>query len=430
MNERADFLETYLKQPQFKQNPPTQQELEIMGNYVLWGKDKDTGLNAKQAREVPLESRSKDWDRSSRCESLDFLMTTPTFNEANISGLDKPAIKVTRQVFSRKEALSKCPEYLRGDFEALFRQIDQIDLSIERYEIFKGKKDTMREALEKKFTREQIEEVDEQIKKWNQFTYLKNRHTLVELRRQQYTLRDGYSEVLQIGYNNNGIVKEMAPASIGNEIQVRPLGICNFGNSNLIFQDFDKLIPKNFGEEELRKIFDIVWDKEKIDGTYPVIDFCNPEHLYKVINNLKELKMYIDEEDLDKGMLNFLETFWYYVRQANLSEMYQEILEMKIDKISNVDIRYYINKKYGKKYSYNYISTILTQRIIPKIAEGARLHLEIVQNLDIPENFKKCSCCGRTFLRSGQYFTKKARSVDKFTNICKICEKKKRKGEI
>ena len=54
-----------------------------MGNYVLWGKDRTTGLNAKQDGSVPLTSRHGDWDaETTKIESLDALMESPTFNEA------------------------------------------------------------------------------------------------------------------------------------------------------------------------------------------------------------------------------------------------------------------------------------------------------------------------------------------------------------
>ena len=46
-DERAAFLNEYLQQPQFVKKPPTEDELETMGNYLLWGKDPVTGLNAK-----------------------------------------------------------------------------------------------------------------------------------------------------------------------------------------------------------------------------------------------------------------------------------------------------------------------------------------------------------------------------------------------
>jgi hypothetical protein len=61
---------------------------------------------------------------------------------------------------------------------------------------------------------------------------------------------------------------------------------------------------------------------------------------------------------------------------------------MKLKKEKNTDISYYINHKYGKSYTPNYISTIFKQKIVVKIAEAARMHEEIISNIFFPENFK------------------------------------------
>lgn len=71
--ERVAFLEQYLRQPQFVTRPPTDDELETMGNYVLWGKDPVTGLNAKQTGEVDIDTKHSTWDKT-EVESLDGLM--------------------------------------------------------------------------------------------------------------------------------------------------------------------------------------------------------------------------------------------------------------------------------------------------------------------------------------------------------------------
>ena len=121
-DERAAFLEEYLKQPQFMKKPPTEDELETMGNYLLWGKDPVTGLNAKQAGIVDIETKHGTWDRDSNIESLEGLMESPTFNEASLLPLDSIAPpKIKREVFSRKEALEKCPDYLTETFKQLFK---------------------------------------------------------------------------------------------------------------------------------------------------------------------------------------------------------------------------------------------------------------------------------------------------------------------
>ena len=117
-DERAAFLEEYLKQPQFMKKPPTEDELETMGNYLLWGKDPVTGLNAKQAGIVDIETKHGTWDRDSNIESLEGLIESPTFNEASLLPLDSIAPpKIKREVFSRKEALEKCPDYLTETFK-------------------------------------------------------------------------------------------------------------------------------------------------------------------------------------------------------------------------------------------------------------------------------------------------------------------------
>jgi hypothetical protein len=117
--ERVAFLEQYLRQPQFISRPPTTDELETMGNYVLWGKDPTTGLNAKQEGYVDIATKHDTWDKS-EVESLDGLMEQPTFNEATLQPLTAVPLKQKREVFSRKEALAKCPDYLQQTLLDLF----------------------------------------------------------------------------------------------------------------------------------------------------------------------------------------------------------------------------------------------------------------------------------------------------------------------
>lgn len=73
-DERVAFLDQYLQQPQFVAKPPTEEELETMGNYLLWGKDPETGLNAKQAGIVDIETKHGTWDKNTGIESLEGLM--------------------------------------------------------------------------------------------------------------------------------------------------------------------------------------------------------------------------------------------------------------------------------------------------------------------------------------------------------------------
>ena len=105
-------------------------------------------------------------------------MESPTFNEASLLTLETVTpIKVKREVFSRKEALSKCPDYLVDTFKSLFQQIDELDLMINYYELAHDRrKNPPRDELLNKFTPEEQAALEEKASHWNQYKYLKTRH--------------------------------------------------------------------------------------------------------------------------------------------------------------------------------------------------------------------------------------------------------------
>jgi hypothetical protein len=70
--ERSQFLKEYLQQKMFIDYPPSEEELETMADYLLWGKDPLTGQNAKQ-QGLELHSKHGTWDKNP-IDSLDELM--------------------------------------------------------------------------------------------------------------------------------------------------------------------------------------------------------------------------------------------------------------------------------------------------------------------------------------------------------------------
>lgn len=138
--QRREFLDNYLSQPEFVSRPPTEDELEMMANYLLWGKDPATGLNAQQDGTCQIETKHGTWDKDTNVESLDGLLENPVFNEATLRPIDAIPTKVKREVFSRKEALAQCPDYLKQSFITLFRDIDELDLRINYYDLEHGKR--------------------------------------------------------------------------------------------------------------------------------------------------------------------------------------------------------------------------------------------------------------------------------------------------
>ena len=154
--ERAEFLNNYIRRPEFEKKPLTAEELEICGNYVLWGKDSD-GKSSVQKKEIQIQTKNGTWNRKEE-ESLDALMETPTFNENLIVRPTAARAKVVKENFSRKDALAKAPEDIKKLFITLFRDIDETDLLLNYYDLLHGKrKNPPREELLIKFTNEEKE---------------------------------------------------------------------------------------------------------------------------------------------------------------------------------------------------------------------------------------------------------------------------------
>lgn len=425
--ERREFLNEYLKRTEFQLKPLSEEELEMCGNYLLWGKDED-GKNSVQKKIVEIKTKKGTWDKKED-ESLDALLEQPTFNEAQTFNTIGAPTKITREVFSRSKAFKEAPPQLIPIFKDLFRQIDKLDLTLNYYDLAHNKrKNPPREELLKQFTSEEQLQLQEEASSLNQYKYLKMRHLLVELRRQQFTLKDSYSSIIQ---RHTVPSAQFLPTNISfeNEVVVFPFGV-NAEKKNkissLIFRDnYD---PNSYTEEELKLISKYIWEKKEqfsnITSNQFIIDFRNLEHIYNIFQLYYDLEDETFKKELESETDSLLNTLKFYIKKANLSDIHREILELKIQKKRNQDISSYINQKYNKSYTSNYISTIFRQKIIREINEAAQYHEELISNIFFPENFKKCNDCGEILLCSTHNFVKKSRSKDGYANRCKRCDKK------
>ena len=416
---RKQFLDEYLDKN--KDIHWNDSDIQMMGNYILWGKEGRT--SAAEHANVELETRHNTWQKKED-ESLDALMEQPTFNEAAV--FTEIPTKITRTVFSREEALREAPEFLRQTFVDLFRQIDELDLLLNYYDLGTGKriKEPRKELLEK-FTNEEQMKLRMDAADLSQYQYLKKRHLLVELRKQQFTLRDSYSASVQrTTLPTINFVQDVI--DFDGNIPVFPLGVATPDTfMELIFKSEDELIPSNYTEEQLEVISKFLWNKkEESTQNFDIyFDFREESHLGELFQS------YLDLSNVEDNVLTaaLIKTIDYYREFANLSDLQKDVLEMKINKKTNDDIRVYINKKYDKHYAVNYISTIFRQKIIPALTEAANYHLRVIENLFFEEEFKTCIGCGRTLLIDERNFMHKARSKDGFNNKCKVCEKERRK---
>ena len=137
-----------------------------MADYILWGKDPNTGKNAKQEG-IALSTKHGTWD-DSPMESLEQLLESPTFNEASLSTWNTTQFRKKKEKFSRKDALEQAPENLKQDLLRLFHDIDVLDYGIEQYELIHGRRQKpIRQELIDRLTQEERDRLDEKVTHWN-----------------------------------------------------------------------------------------------------------------------------------------------------------------------------------------------------------------------------------------------------------------------
>ena len=422
--ERAQFIETYIVQfPDL-----TSAEASTIADYLLWGKD---GNGVPIGKGTGLETK---WTKPNEAESLDAVLENPALSNAQLYTLnDAVVLKKGRDVFNRDEARKEAPEFLRQTFEDLWKTIDEIELEINFYEEATGKRDKPpRDELIKRFNDEEIERIRARSQKLNSYGYLKLRGRIRELRTEQFTIRDSYRSTFNI---TQSVYSPKDRSFVFDcDVEVLPLGLKEGKIGDIVFDpNFD---PAALDEEQLRLISGLVWRKKNYLGDN-IFDFRDLDAVYQLYlfreefdDRLEQVKYdHIVENNLEK----LLDTLKFYEEIADLTEVQREILRLKEKKKKNADIAGYINKKYGKSYTANYISTIFKQKIIVKINEAVKLHQDTIENCFFPENFKRCIDCGRILLLDGRNWVKKTRSKDGFQNKCKRCERemrKKKKGDI
>ena len=285
-------------------------------------------------------------------------MESPTFNEASLRRPTEARTRIAREVFDRKRTLNECPPHLVPVFEDLFTRIDRIELHINFYEFAHGRrKEPPRAALLKRFSESEIESAQQTVAKWNQFKYLKQRHLIVELRREQFTLRDTYVEK-HLRHTPPEPELEPVDPDFDAEIPVYPLGLAAGPIGGLVFREEENLNPSTYTEADLAKVLRFYWDKKSESRPAIFFDFTELEHIYELFGQLNELEDSIGALPVDSNLGKLLDTLKYYISLTDLTEAQHEILDLKINKTKNQDIADLINKKYDKSYTANYISTI------------------------------------------------------------------------
>ena len=389
------LLETY---------KPSSSEIETLSRYILYGKDK-----SDHTTKLPTF-----WSDDSKVESLDALIESPTFRENSIGG---PPLKTPHFKLDRMEIESKAPTALKPAFEELWRQIDETELTLNLYEVRTGKRtQEPRASLRHRVGANTEFQLVERANSMTPYTYTRLKRQLVELRREQYTLKDSYTQVIP-SFESWG--PEADPLPIwGEELRLEPL---NAPIGSPFWVEYPA--PNLYTEEQLVVLTRILWQKK----TGRAFDFQDEVQTDLLTKYLDEIESYVQTDAARDSTIGTLLHAWnFYRRIAHLTDVQDEILTLKVRHWANEDIRAQINTKYNKTYGTNYIST-LYKNALKKIGDAAARHRLILENVFWPENFKTCLDCGKTLLRDSENFVRKSRNNDGFECRCKECTKLKRK---
>lgn len=385
-------------------------DLTLLADYVLYGKDKD-GLSPVKKKEVEIDTRYSTYERKN-VPSLEQLMEQPSFDENILLPLTtkQPYKKNLNKKFDREE-VSDIPE-----FHELWQNIDNLAAEID---FFEGKKEL------EDFSPEIQQHLKELKSSPTQLSLYKKKHTLIEMRREQFTLRD-YFIPTTFRHTQPSSYIDREDRSIdwqSFDYEVLPLGVYNV-NDPIFYLFLDKGSYINCSKKDAA-LLEVRKNYTPPQQTEHYLDFRNPEHLYQLFKFYEELRV-AALDDPESTINLILNTLDFYIEATPFNEQTREILSLKIQKYPNEFISSYINNKYHKKHTPNYISTIFKGRICEDIAETAQLHLDTFNARNNPLLFKTCTTCGVTKLKDVRNFVRKSRSADGISSRCKECDKLER----
>lgn len=363
--DRVEFVRDLLDSTEIDnfENPSVQKQLEGVANYILYGKSAITNKSDVDKKAIFIKAKNNSFKKKEP-DSLEALQETLTFNESKV----QPYYQ--RNIYTKpKQKISRIDDKDVPYMEELWHTIDQMQRI---YNISIGKEEPTQEEIDKGKILTGL-----RLYKW--------RHWLIDVRRHQFYLKDSHKR--QVHFT---AIQQPNPHRI----------------------DWD---------------CDSFYFKE--DGTFHLIrehtlDFTDPHHIYCILENYSAL-MQESYEDLDGSGRYILYSLDEIIEKTDLSKDRLAILIWKIDKKSNLRIAEFLQKKYGKTYTENYISTIWKQEICTKIAKQAELEEKKFLYKGKEGMWKTCRVCGERKLL--EEFVKKTGTKDGHSNRCKKCDKDFRK---
>lgn len=383
---------------------PTQSDLELMADYILYGKD-ENGLNAFKRGELTNgQTRFNSFKtKDDKLESLEAITDNPLSDQQDLK------TELKRDIYMKKVRNINRPKYNKktgemvdaGDSDIPF--MTQLWESIDTLERWIG-------VLEGKLPPQPGDEVFN-----DSYRLYQLKHILIDLRRHQYYLKDFYKPTIY--FLNLDKPRAQYYDWTADSFYWITYEEWFSRTQNALLHT----VSRNLADYETRGTtpnLEVKWVVR-----HHTFDWENPFHIKNLINYYEMLYEAMHDK-IDTYGYTLLLDFERYRRMAHLSPVREFLLDQKIAHASYPQIMPELMSRFGVKYNENRVSTIVAQEIPKKIAQAAAKHRLIMDTPD--EEKKKCYHCGRLLPRTNLFFAYNRSRRDGFSSSCKECEKQMR----
>ena len=233
--------------------------------------------------------------------------------------------------------------------------------------------------------REAIQYWEEKMKTAEGRDALIIKKTLIELRKDQYIIKNAYRRPITFTQAINSSKNYIA---LDGEININKEGRVESKGVTLVDPAVCSAILCNYS-----KLKQDSWGSFESDTWYLIYDF---------------------EKVCDEALKDY--------------PLYMRIVEYKIDGMQNIEIQEAIQKEFGIKHSLEYISSLWRKKIPTLIASAAEdQYLNWYFTQREKGQYKKCTRCGKVKLANNKYFSINNTSKDGWYSICKCCRSVKGK---
>ncbi len=353
-----------------------QSDLELIANYVLFGKEED-GTSVVDRKEIYIKTKHNTWNRDNRTVSLEELRWGNDDENRETAKFDVGAYECPTTVYKKprmvlnKERAAQVPGMVE-----LWKQIDDLAALIESGKL-------------------------------TQNEMYKAKHELISLRADQYKLYEQYFQTVQKKADCANLWTDVCDSHF--QFEVLPRGTV---------RGFEK--DEFFAKPRLERTHNVAIE-EKPNVHY--FDFRKKEHLQALVVYYEQIAAMIENEPISP-LWSLLHTFDAYVEMAHLDEEQIFILEQRKAGKTNVEIAAMLFGEENKHKKTSRVSVHYTGAL-KKIIAAVEENYDEWLCASYDKAWRTCPCCGKELFLSETNFAIKVASPSGLARTCKRCVNKK-----